>query len=286
MNVRHMALTLVVLAVLLAGAGCRVETAAGPPPSPQEVARVNGVVLTQADLDREMRHTRAYYRWQLGVDLDAPENAVQLAQARQEALQRIVDQELIRQIAEGLFPPGQSAPPITISEDEVRARAQEYEAQAGSREALLEQNGFLSYEEYLEFIRGNLRVEKLAERYGQGEQVHARHILVATEEEARRVLERLRAGEDFAQLAQELSRDTASGKNGGDLGWIGRGMTVEPFEKAAFALEVGQWSEPVKTQFGFHIIQVLEKGMRPDALAFQSWFTQMRAQAEIVITAP
>lgn len=286
MKVRHTVLAFVVLGLLLAGAGCRVETTAGPPPSAQEVARVNGVVLTQADLDREMRHTRAYYRWQLGIDLDAPENAVQLAQARQEALQRIVDQELIRQIAEGLFPPGQSAPPITVSDEEVRARAQEYEAQAGGREALLEQNGFLSYEEFLEFVRGNLRVEKLAALYALGEQVHARHILVATEEEARQVLERLRAGEDFAQLARELSRDTASGKNGGDLGWFGRGVMVEPFEEAAFALEVGQWSEPVKTQFGFHIIQVLEKGMRPDAQAFQKWFTQMRAQAEIVITAP
>ncbi len=286
MKVRHFFLALVVVSGLLASAGCRVETTAGPPPSAQEVARVNGVVLTLADLDREMRHTRAYYRWQLGIDLDAPENAVQLAQARQEALQRIVDQELIRQIAEGLFPPGQSAPPITVSDEEVRAQAQEYEAQAGDREVLLEQNGFLSYEEFLEFVQGNLRVEKLAALYGLGEQIHVRHILVATEEEARRVLERLKAGEDFAQLARELSRDTASGKNGGDLGWIGRGMTVEPFEKAAFALEVGRWSEPVQTQFGFHIIQVLEKEMRPDAQAFQAWFTQMRAQAKIEITAP
>ncbi len=286
MKVRHIALALVALAALLAGAGCRAETRAGPPPSAQEVARVNGVVLTQADLDREMRHTRAYYRWQFGIDLDAPENAVQLAQARQEALQRIVDQELVRQIAEGLFPPGQGAPPITVSDEEVRARAQEYEAQAGDRDALLEQNGFLSYEEFLEFVRGNLRVEKLASLYALGEQVHARHILVATEEEARQVLQRLKAGEDFAQLAQELSRDTASGKNGGDLGWFGRGVMVKPFEEAAFALEVGQWSEPVQTQFGFHIIQVLEKGMRPDTQAFQKWFTQMRAQAEIVITAP
>jgi len=286
MKVRHFFLALVVVTGLLVSVGCRVETTAGPPPSAQEVARVNGVVLTLADLDREMRHTRAYYRWQLGIDLDAPENAVQLAQARQEALQRIVDQELIRQIAEGLFPPGQSAPPITVSDEEVRAQAQEYEAQAGDREILLEQNGFLSYEEFLEFVRGNLRVEKLAALYGLGEQIHARHILVATEEEARQVLERLKAGEDFAQLARELSRDTASGKNGGDLGWIGRGMTVEPFEKAAFALEVGRWSEPVQTQFGFHIIQVLEREMRPDAQAFQSWFTQMRAQAAIEITAP
>lgn len=286
MRLQRIALVLVVLAGLLTSTGCRAETTAGPPPSAQEVAYVNGVVLTQADLEREMRHTRAYYRWQLGIDLDAPENAVQLAQARQEALQRIVDQELIRQIAEGLFPPGQSAPPIVVSDEEVRERAQEYEAQAGDRDALLEQNGFLSYEEFLEFVRGNLRVEKLSALYALGEQVHARHILVATEEEARRVLERLKAGEDFAQLARELSRDTASGKNGGDLGWFGRGVMVEPFEEAAFALEVGQWSEPVQTQFGFHIIQVLEKGMRPDALAFQKWFTQMRAQAEIVITAP
>jgi parvulin-like peptidyl-prolyl isomerase len=251
----------------------------------QSVAKVNGVELYQEDLDREMRHTTAFYQAQYNIDLNAPENASMLAQARSDALTRIVDQELIRQIAAGTFvPQGQSPTVITVSDEEVQARAQQYEQQAGSRDALLQQNGFGSYQEFLDFVRGNLLVEKLAQLYGQGEQVHARHILVATEDEARQVLARLQAGEDFAQVAQEVSTDTGSAQNGGDLGWFGRGTMVAPFETAAFSLTVGQISQPVQTQFGFHIIEVLERGLRPDPQAFQTWFTQVKAQAQVELT--
>jgi peptidyl-prolyl cis-trans isomerase D len=89
------------------------------------------------------------------------------------------------------------------------------------------------------------------------EQVWARHILVEKEEEAKDIYERLKRGEDFAELAKELSKDTGSGANGGDLGWFGRGAMVPEFEKVAFSLEVGEFSEPVQSQFGYHIIQVL-----------------------------
>jgi peptidyl-prolyl cis-trans isomerase C len=93
------------------------------------------------------------------------------------------------------------------------------------------------------------------------EEVHARHILVETEAEAKEVAERLKKGEDFVALAKEKSKDTNA--EGGDLGFFSRGQMLKPFEDAAFALDVGKISEPVQTQFGWHIIKIEEKRKRP-----------------------
>ncbi len=87
---------------------------------------------------------------------------------------------------------------------------------------------------------------------------HAAHILVDTEEEAKAVEDRLAAGEAFADIAKELSKDPGSGANGGDLGWFGLGMMVQPFEDAVVELQPGQTSAPVQTQFGWHVIQLAE----------------------------
>ncbi len=277
---RHLVIGLLFAVLLLVGCSPRVQSA-------KVLVKVNGYELTQTDLDVEMRHTRAFYLAQYGLDLTAPENASLLKLAHSEAVTRTIDQELVRQLAEGLFPPEAGGKPVvTVTDGEVQERAQQYEAQADSREELLKQNGFESYEEFLNFVRGNLRVEKLAQLYGLAEQVHARHILVGTQEEALQVLARLETGEGFAQLAQELSLDQGSAGRGGDLGWFGLGMMVAPFEQAAFALEVGQLSDPVQTQFGFHIIEVLEKDRRPDPGAFQAWFTVIKEQANIEIMEP
>jgi hypothetical protein len=103
----------------------------------------------------------------------------------------------------------------------------------------------------------------------------------ATKALAEELRQRILAGEDFATLAKEYSEDPGSAVNGGDLGWFGRGMMVAPFETAAFSLTVGAVSEPVKTDFGYHIIKVTEKdAARPkdeatisqeEQQAFQTW---------------
>ncbi|MGP8233524.1 MAG: peptidylprolyl isomerase [Methylovirgula sp.] len=97
--------------------------------------------------------------------------------------------------------------------------------------------------------------EEAAKAQKPEEEIHARHILVATQAEADAVEKRLKAGEDFAKIAKELSKDT--GSDGGDLGWFTREKVVPEFANAAFNLKVNEVSAPVKSEFGWHVIQVL-----------------------------
>ena len=114
------------------------------------------------------------------------------------------------------------------------------------------------------------------------QEVRARHILVETEAEAKEIAERVKKGEDFAALAKEKSKD--SGAEGGDLGFFSRGQMLKPFEDAAFALDVGALSDPVQTQFGWHVIKLEEKRDRPlpsfdqVKIAIRSQLVQQKAQ--------
>ncbi len=92
--------------------------------------------------------------------------------------------------------------------------------------------------------------------YMSGLEIEAKHILVATEEEANEILNKIKANEDFSELAKEFSKDKGSAVKGGTLGFFGKGRMVPEFEKAAFNLGLEEVSEPVKTQFGYHIIKV------------------------------
>jgi peptidyl-prolyl cis-trans isomerase C len=101
--------------------------------------------------------------------------------------------------------------------------------------------------------------DKFVAEFVPADEVRASHILVATEEEAKAIKAELDGGADFAELAKEKSIDPGAA-SGGDLGFFGKGMMVAPFETAAFAMtEIGQVSEPVQSQFGWHIIKLEEK---------------------------
>jgi parvulin-like peptidyl-prolyl isomerase len=179
--------------------------------------------------------------------------------------------------------------PVPVTEQEFKERYQrfltELKASIGFSEADLRR-----------VIADNLLREKVREAIVADvptvmEQVHARHILVDMEDEAKEVLERLKQGEDFAALAAELSIDSGTKDKGGDLGWFPRGEMDPAFEEAAFALAPGELSDPVQSSFGWHIIQVLERDparpLSPDQLdrqrsnAFNQWLTDMKAQSDI-----
>ncbi|CAA2100980.1 putative parvulin-type peptidyl-prolyl cis-trans isomerase [Methylobacterium bullatum] len=111
------------------------------------------------------------------------------------------------------------------------------------------------------------------------EEAHARHILVDNEEEAKKISARIKGGEDFAKIAAEVSKDPGSKTEGGDLGWFTKERMVAPFAEAAFKLPVGQVSDPIKTQFGWHVIKVEERRTKPVPT-----FAEMKEQVDQYLT--
>jgi peptidyl-prolyl cis-trans isomerase C len=120
--------------------------------------------------------------------------------------------------------------------------------------------------------------EEAAKQITDEQEVHARHILVETEDEAKAVADELKKGADFAELAKKKSKDPGA-SDGGDLGFFTKDQMVPEFSTVAFALEPGKISDPVKSQFGWHVIKVEEKRNRkaPD-------FEQVKGQIETYVT--
>jgi peptidyl-prolyl cis-trans isomerase C len=119
------------------------------------------------------------------------------------------------------------------------------------------------------------------------EEVHARHILVDSEEKAKEVVAKLKAGGDFAALAKEFSKDPGAAE-GGDLGYFSKDQMVVEFAEAAFKLKKGEISEPVKTQFGWHVIKLEDRRTKP-VPAFEQvkdqieQFLVRKAQSDLVL---
>jgi len=131
--------------------------------------------------------------------------------------------------------------------------------------------------------------EKQSEQFKNPVEIRAAHILISargTDDQS--ALDKIKEihgkavnGQDFLELAKEFSQDPSAKRNGGDLGFLGKGKTVEPFEKAAFSLDIGEISEPVKTRFGYHIIKLLEKrggDIKPYDEVKQQIITELKKQ--------
>lgn len=174
-----------------------------------------------------------------------------------------------------------------VTDAEVNQKVDEIKGQAGANfQMLLMQNNIKDEKELKKIIKSQLLMEKAASKdvkvtdkelkqyYDNYKpEIKARHILVKDEKTALEVKKKLDAGEKFEDLAKKYSTDTGSAQNGGDLGWFGPGKMVPDFDKAAFALKVNEISTPVKSEYGYHIIQVTEKKEKKS-------FDQMKKQME------
>jgi parvulin-like peptidyl-prolyl isomerase len=256
------------------------------------LATVNGEEITWEDFEPELKQALHSVTLQYGVDWNQAENIGLLATFQDEILQTVIDRTLLRQSAadEG----------IEASQDAIDERVEEQKTAVlgsgmfGSWEQFLEQYG-LTEEYFARLMEDAVLIDEVAQARApsrEAEQVHARHILVADEEAGQEVLDRLEAGEEWGALASELSQDTTNKDNEGDLGWFPRGVMVDEFEEVAFSMEPGTTSDLVQTDFGYHIIQVLEKGVRETddqtyesvkSQAFQTWFEEQKAAAETTI---
>jgi peptidyl-prolyl cis-trans isomerase C len=227
-----------------------------------------------------------------GEDPNTAEGRAALAQGRQWVLDLMVEQTLIEQQAE--------VEGLVVTDAEVDATIEALRTDIGE-EAF---NEWLAQEEMdLDEMRDRLRgdmiatqmANRIAERVpAQAEHVHARHIVVATEEEARRLLGQLQAGSDFATLARTSSQDVSTRDLGGDLGFFPQGvLTSREVEAAAFALQPGQLSDVIQSDLGYHIVQVVERvpdrDIEPESLrllrdqAVGEWLDHLRTSADIQI---
>jgi len=233
--------------------------ATAPPPEQPLAARVNGQPVFLSASEKQVAEFQIALSDQK-LDLNSEEGQAALAQIRRQVLEAMINQLLIEQIAvrDG----------IAISDEELESRVQA-DIQAVGDESKFDQwlvDNNLAREDYRAILRSELIYGALFERVTaavptSAQQVHIRYILLESEEEAQNVLGRLQAGEDFAVLAQELSRDESTRESGGDRGWFPQGLDLMPpeVEAAAFALEVGQTSGIVTSQFGYYILQLLER---------------------------
>ncbi len=259
-------------------------------PDQKNVAVVEGEEISTAAYQQELNRALYVVTTQYGVDWNDPKNQAPLPALQQQVLDQMIERVALRQLASK---DGVSIDPQNVETETVALQGRVLASGQFADWATFLKASSLTEESVRSLIRDNLLSDALQKRHvapTSAEQVHASHILVATQETAQEVLDKLSKGETFASLAAQYSTDTGSKDKGGDLGWFPHGVMVAEFEQAAFSLEPGKVSQPVKTQFGYHIILVQEKAVRELDPAvykqvqqkyFQTWVAEQQAKMKI-----
>jgi peptidyl-prolyl cis-trans isomerase C len=301
----HLTRRLLAMAILLALTACaqnsppttepQIPTAiapqpsvTSPPPTPTTVpaaAVVNGRIITVEEYQAELARFEAG-ETTVGIELAT------LGDYSLQVLQVLIDRELLLQGAE--------ATGLNLDQESLGEMVQQVSQEAGGEEAFqgwLKENGF-TLQSFMEALRKDALASQMIAQISDTvsttvEQVHARHILLSTREEAEEVRAEIVAGADFENIAWARSLDPGTRLDGGDLGWFPRGfLTQKEVEDAAFSLEPGEISPVIESAFGFHVLEVLGRETRPISpaalqsarrRAVEGWLAEKRASAEIEI---
>lgn len=242
------------------------------------IGTVDGEKISRADFDKALDQIKKQYVTRFGMDFNSPQGRQMLAGLQHNLIDQLTDRTLLLQEAHKRG--------ITVTDDEVNAKIAElrkdrFPDDASFNKALqdagitmaelrTEIREGLSVQKLMKAVAGNIQVsdDQIAAYYQHNptlfthpEEIRASHILVKTEAQAEAIEKQLKAGASFPKLAEQDSLDPGSKQSGGDLGWFKHGQMVPEFDKAAFALTDGQISQPIKTSFGYHVIE--RTGTRP-----------------------
>jgi|SRR5688572_22525124 len=216
---------------------------------PLPAASVNGTTITYAEyLDDLSTVKRFFSKQKETAPAEAPMEAPTEQELRKGVVDRLVATEVLRQEAVRYN--------VEVTKSDMDAEYEKFVQQDGTQDAsaqILDLYGWSVDQFKLKVMKPYIMQQKLAEALAKDEKLNG-----AAEKKANDIAAELKGGADFAELAKANSADPGSGPNGGDLGWFEKGVMVPEFETAAFALEVGQTSDIVKTQFGYHIIRTDE----------------------------
>ena len=293
-----------VLALMLVTTGC--SSLVGG----KWAVKVNGESIFIKDYDARVAEAQTIYENQ-GMKFDTDQGKAALPQIKSQLLDRMIEGKLIAQEVKNQKLDPENAK-VKGQEDIIKknigddTKFQDTLKQQGMTEPELK-NFLAVYEKVTADVKvpsdSDVKAffDKNIANYSQPESVKARHILVKTEDEAKAIIVQLKAGADFAKLAKDKSIEAGAKDSGGDLGTFTRGQMVPEFEAAAFAQKVGTFSaEPVKTEFGYHVILVeahtpavapdftkVKAQVGQDALnaakdaKFQTFFDDLRKKAKI-----
>lgn len=239
------------------------------------IAKVNGEDISEEEFNSEFESYKGLGEKQLGKDAMSQiedDGRTREEVLRENVMEKMIIDKIIKKEAERMN--------ISVSEEELDKKIKEYIDATGGEEELrtyLEEND-LSHEFFRGFLKKQLLKDKHknkiiedlkiteaeAKKYFKENKedltlVKVSHILVKTEEEGQKVLDRINSGEEFSKVAEEVSVDKESSVHGGDLGYITKGDRVSEFEEAVFSLKVGEISKIIKTEVGYHIIEANDR---------------------------